>query len=131
MLTNRDIEYIRESREYIRGNREDEVTLIGEQEGEEDPVTGESDNTPYEKEVDAVVTMISVRTAVDRSMSEGIEIQKGDITVDINIGDMPEDITAETIEYVKFDGVKYTVINSNKLGLGEINRIEVLGRRTS
>lgn len=131
MLTNRDIEYIRESREYIRGNREDEVTLIGEQEGEEDPVTGESDNTPYEKEIDAVVTMVSVRTAVDRSMSEGIEIQKGDITVDINIGDMPEGITAETIEYVKFDDVKYTVINSNKLGLGEINRIEVLGRRTS
>lgn len=128
-LTDKDVEFIRESREEIRDNRMYDIKIYGEDIVKNHPVTGEPTDEPYEKIVPAVVTRVSVRTAVDRKFNEGIEIESGDIIVDISLKDMPEDIDEDTIEKVKYDDQDFIVITTAKLGLAEFNRIEIIGRR--
>lgn len=129
MLTDKDIRFIKSVREEIRTNRTREITVRGTNFVGEDPMTGEKVDEPFEEEIGAVVTEVSVRTSVDRYLDAGIEIRTGDIIVDISIGDLPEEITSESIEDLDYDGKTYVVIASDKLGLGDYNRVEVIGRR--
>lgn len=128
-LLDEEVEFIRQSREEIRDNRMKEIKIYGENIVECHPVTGEPVDEPYEKTVNAVVTRISVRTSVDRKYDEGIEIESGDIIVDISLKDIPEDIDLHSINKVKYDGQDFIAITTAKLGLSEDNRIELIGRR--
>src|SRR5699024_3614020 len=106
------------------------VDIHGEIVIEKHPVTGEEMVEEYSHEMDAVVTEVSVRTSVDRYRNDGIEIRTGDIIVDLSLIDVPEGVTSETILSVGYNGLNYTVVASDNLGLGGYNRIEVIGRRT-
>lgn len=130
MLSNRDIEFMRKSREEIRSKRTYEVILYGETVTGKHPVTGEEIIDKFSHEVDAVVMEVSVRTAVDRYRHDGIEVRAGDIVIDISLKDVPDEITSESVTSLKYKEIDYTVVASADLGLGGYNRIEVVGRRT-
>lgn len=129
MLTDKDITFIKSVREEIRTNRRNVVLVKGENIASKDPITGEVVEEPFEENVKAVVTVVSVRTSVDRYLESGIEIISGDVIVDITLEDMPEGVDEENIDEFVYEDVKYKVIASAKLGLGEFNRVEVIGRR--
>lgn len=130
MLDRFDIDFIRDSREEIRRLRERIITIIYEDVIEKHPITGEIISEKVRKEVPAVVTIISVRTAVDREVIQGIELFNGDVVVDISLIDFPIGISDEIIESFDYLGVNYTVVASGLLGLGDYNRYEFVGRRT-
>lgn len=129
MLTDKDITFIKSVREEIRTNRRNDVLVKGENIVSNDPITGEVVEEPFEENVKAVVTVVSVRTAVDRYLDSGIEVISGDVIVDITLEDMPEGVDEESIDEFVYEDVKYKVIASAKLGLGGFNRVEVIGRR--
>lgn len=129
MLTKGDIDFIKSVREEIRINRKKNVVITGTNIVGSNPITGEIINNPFSEEVEAVVTEVSVRTAVDRYLNEGVEVRTGDIIVDISLIDLPSDITDESIDNVIHGGKSYKVITSDYLGMGEDNRLEVIGRR--
>lgn len=129
MLSDRDISYIKSVREEIRENRRTDVLVEGKNITDNDPITGETVEEPFEEVIRAVVTVVSVRTSVDRYLESGIEIVSGDVIVDISLDDLPEDVDEANIDGFSYDSVKYKVVASAKLGLGGYNRVEAIGRR--
>lgn len=129
MLVDKDIEYMRSSREEIREKRTRKIKITGRELLHYNPITDEKEYGEIEYTVDAVISEVSVRTSVDRYMEQGIEIFTGDLIVDISLIDMPE-LENEDIKYITHRDVKYTAITADTLGLGEDNRVEIIGRRT-
>lgn len=129
MLSKEDVNFIRDVREEVRENRTKEISVKGVNVVGNNPINGEAIEEPYEEDVEAVVTEVSVRTAVDRYLISGVEVRTGDIIVDISIEDMPNNISSESVEEVIYDERVYIVVSSDKLGLGGYNRVEILGRR--
>lgn len=130
MLDRMDLEFIKESREEIRKLREKIIEIISNKEVGRHPITDEPEVVTVVDEVVAVVTVISVRTAVDREVIQGIELINGDVIIDINIEDFPAGISDEDVISFNYLDVNYTVVASGLLGLGDYNRYELLGRRT-
>lgn len=129
MLVDKDIEYMRSSREEIREKRTRKIKITGRELLHYNPITDEKEYGEIEYTVDAVISEVSVRTSVDRYMEQGIEIFTGDLIVDVSLIDMPE-LENEDIKYITHRDVKYTAITADTLGLGEDNRVEIIGRRT-
>jgi len=130
LLTANDVGFIQQSRKEIRTLRTVPVILIGDIVLGEHPITKEPIVEPFEHEVTAIVTEVSVRTSLDRRMDDGIEIRTGDILVDISIDEMPEGVTNDDLISLNYDGKDYTVLAADKIGLGGYNRIEIIGRLT-
>lgn len=129
MLSKEDIGWIKSIREDVRENRTEVIAIESDNVVDKHPVTGEPINEPLVFNVDAVVTEISVRTAVDRYQTNGIEIRTGDVIFDVSLSDVPEGVTGESIRRIKHRGLKHKVLSADYLGIGEVNRLEMLGRR--
>lgn len=130
MLTNKDIELIRSTREDVRGNRTIPIILYSEIENGKHPISGEPIIDSREDSVDAIVSEVSVRTSLDRRMENGIEIFTGDILIDVSLEDMPEGVTGDDVVKVKYVEKDYTVLAADYIGLGGFNRVEFIGRLT-
>ncbi|EEO6204659.1 hypothetical protein G5807_002711 [Listeria monocytogenes] len=107
------------AREEILNGREFEVELLKEEAGEIDADTGEL--LSYVQAsifVKANVTEISGKQV---QVEGGVLATEGDIKVDINI----EDWTP--VKFFNYAGRKFRVIGANEKGIGQRNRIEVLG----
>lgn len=107
------------AREEILAGREFEVELLKEEAGEIDADTCEL--LSYVQAsifVKAHVTEISGKQV---QVEGGVLTTEGDIKVDINI----EDWTP--VKFFNYAGRKYRVIGANENGIGQRNRIEVLG----
>jgi len=131
VLTDADIELMRETSREIKKKRERPVTVIY-MDGEVDEYTGEIiGDGPVEREVSAVVTEVSSLTnsGVERYTEGGIKYEKGDIWLSIDI-DLVADI-ADKMERIKYDGQDHMILAADKKGIGKRNRIEVLGRVTA
>lgn len=128
MLTDADIEFMRNTREEITKKRERLVTLTYA-DGEVDEYTGEIvEVRPIERTVSAVVTELSSSTSAgaERYMENGIKYEKGDIWLSVDI-DFIWDI-ADKMTHVAHDDKEYTILASDKKGIGERNRYKILGR---
>lgn len=128
MLTNDDVLWIKGNRTEITQNRTTAITLAFTVQGAVDEWTGEVTETRNTIEVDAVVTEIS--TGVDRDLFAGVEVEKGDIQVAINIDDVGANDT-DDLDVITYDGKDYAVLAVDKKGIGVDNRYEVLGREVS
>lgn len=128
MLTNDDVLWIKGNRTEITQNRTTAITLAFTVTGAVDEWTGEVTETRNTVEVDAVVTEIS--TGVDRDLFAGVEVEKGDIQVAINIDDVGANDT-DDLDVITYDGKDYAVLAVDKKGIGVDNRYEVLGREVS
>lgn len=129
MLSKEDIGWIKSIREDVRENRTEVIAIESDNVVDKHPITGEPINKPLVFNVDAVVTEISVRTAVDRYQTNGIEIRTGDVIFDVSLSDVPEGVTGESIRRIKHRDLKHKVLSADYLGIGEVNRLEMLGRR--
>ncbi|MGG1594905.1 hypothetical protein [Terribacillus saccharophilus] len=131
MLSDKDIEFMKQADADIRINRTHSV-LIGwttELPGEKDSWTGEPTEVTEQDvtvAVDAVVTEI---TTEEHALESGIEVEEGDIIVDVRYEDLP--IKANDIEKVTYDGEEYTIIGADRRGIGAFVRVEMVGRLTN
>jgi hypothetical protein len=127
MLTIDDIEFMKESRKEMTVSRQSAITLIYQNEGTKDPITGEvTDPIDIPFETLAVVTEISSQVKIDRYLQNGIEVEKGDIWFSVEIEAI--ETFYEKIINVLYDTKKYEVISKDKKGIGKRNRAEVVGR---
>lgn len=129
MLTKQDIEMIRDTRAEITDNRQTPITIAYEGAGTEDDITGEiTGGETVKRDVMSVVTEISSAAGAnhERLLINGIAVEKGDVWLSIDFA-LIADI-ADKIDKLRYDGVWYAVMASDKKGLGGPNRVEVLGR---
>lgn len=129
MITDADIAFMREASSEIKRGRRREVT-VSYKTGVYDDISGElTDEITVERNVLSVVTEISgERGGNDRYVGNGIDYEKGDIQLAIEI-ELIADI-AEEITYVSHDGITYVILSIDKKGIGERNRYELIARRT-
>lgn len=129
MLTEQDIEFMRNTRSEITHNRQTLITIAYEGVGTVDEITGEIIGGKEERrDVMSVVTEISTiaDSGIERQVVGGIVVEKGDVWLSIGFT-LIADI-ADKIDKLRYDGVWYAVMASDKKGIGAINRVEVLGR---
>ncbi|EAD0633327.1 hypothetical protein NU07_00275 [Listeria monocytogenes] len=119
MITNSDIEFMKLARTEMLDGRLFEVELLKEPVSELDADTGERLTISHESVfVKAPVTEISGKQV---QVEGGVLTTEGDIKVDINI----EDWTP--VKFFNYAERKFRVIGANEKGIGQRNRIEVLG----
>lgn len=129
MLNEADIEFMKETRKEITHNRQTLITIAYEGAGTVDEITGEvSGGETVTRDVMSVVTEISSAAGAnhERIIVDGVEVEKGDVWLSIDFT-LVADI-ADKIDKLRYDGVWYAVMASDKKGIGAINRVEVLGR---
>jgi hypothetical protein len=127
LLTQKDIEFMRQTRSEVVANRQSSITLIYEDGGVIDPITEEViDGKTQEKPTAGVVTEISSQVKIDRYLENGIEVEKGDIWFSVAIEELTD--IYEKITGVTYDGKPFEVISKDKKGIGERNRAEFVGR---
>lgn len=127
MLTPEDIEFMKKTRKEIISHREHPVTLFYVLDGETDPVTGEPIGGGHgEIYTNAVVTEIASQSQVDRYLSNGIEVEKGDIWFSVFINDVID--VYDSLTKVRYADKLYEIISKDKKGIGERNRVEMVGR---
>ncbi|EAG4520993.1 hypothetical protein ACSJ9F_001935 [Listeria monocytogenes] len=119
MITSNDIEFMKLARTEMLDGRLFEVELLKEPVSELDADTGELLTISHESVfVKAPVTEISGKQV---QVEGGALTIEGDIKVDINI----EDWTP--VKFFNYAERKFRVIGANEKGIGQRNRIEVLG----
>ena len=123
MLSEKDLEFMRDSQSEIYELRERPITVFYT-EVERDEITGEPIG---EKEFDLKVSAIVTENSGEvRSVSEGTLFEAGDAKFDIKIEQLKG--IAVLVERIEYDGKKYEILGDNKKGIGIRNRIEFIGR---
>ena len=127
MLTEADIEFMREAQDEIYTLRQRPISVIY-LEVIKDEFTGEIiSEKEVPREVQAVITEISIRSKEGaKHIENGIEIEQGDIKIDVKL-DYIEDISDKLVR-AEFDGKKYELLGGDRKGIGKRNRIEYIGR---
>ncbi|MBF2623700.1 hypothetical protein IBB47_02090 [Listeria seeligeri] len=119
MITNDDFNFMQSAREEMLAGRKFEVELLIETPNSVDPDTGE----PLDPQTDSKL----VSAHVTENAGKQVEINDGnlsksaDIKVDISI----EEWTPVT--FFNYAQKKYKVIGTPQKGIGQRNRVEVLG----
>ncbi len=126
MLTDEDIEYMKASSDEIKTKRKRLIEVIYET-SSKNPITGEPEGVQEViREVESVITEVSAYGSAERYLSNGIEYEKGDLQISVQI-ELIEDI-AELIEQITHDGKRYVIIAMDKKGIGKRNRYEMIAR---
>lgn len=126
MLTQSDIEWIKANRAEVTECRTEPVTLVREVVGEVDPYTGESTSGTSTEMVQAVWKEYSTVANGDRSVVNGVEIRQDDVQVSFD-----SSVDLANVVFVQRDGVNFTIITIDEKGLGAVNRLECVVRRTT
>lgn len=131
MLTNKDVSFMRESREQIRKLREHIIVLFTEEVNGVHPGTGEEliENKTYDG-IPAVVKVITLESRDSIYLENSEKLRTGDVVIDISIGDLPNGVDYKDIVGFEYNDDDYTAVTSYELGISEYNRIEVGGRLT-
>lgn len=130
MLSQEDIEFMRDTRRDVVTERERPIKLYYEEEPTRDPITGQPTGGGKEDiDVMSVVTEITSLFKMKRELVGGVEIMKGDIWFSVDI-ELIEPF-AEKLTKVTHRGTDYEILAQDRKGIGARNRIEFLGRRRS
>ncbi|MBZ4222511.1 hypothetical protein LAE98_10410 [Bacillus wiedmannii] len=122
MLTEDDIQEIRENREMIEQGRKELVILHIKGISEKDPITGEDVQGESRKET--VQLVWKKFTSVEKTKFAGIDVKKGEALVTF-----PLNTELENIEKIERKGVFYVIELIDERGLGGVNRREVIIKR--
>mgnify|MGYP003482877877 FL=1 len=132
MLNDADIAWMKGNSKEIVINRQTLITIAYTGAGTVDEFTGEViGGEEVSRDVMSVVTEISstAGTGSEHVLISGIAFEKGDVWLSIDF-DLIADIHT-FITRLLYDGQWYTVLASDKKGIGAINRVEILGRLTT
>lgn len=127
MLSESDIEFMRESQDEMYALRQRPISVIY-LEVIKDEFTGEIiSEKEVTREVQAVITEITIRSKDGaRYIENGIEYEQGDIKIDVKL-DYIDGISDKLVR-AEFDGKKYELLGGDRKGIGKRNRIEYVGR---
>lgn len=134
MLSEKDIEFMKQTRKEVIHNRRRVITFVLESDPQRNPLTGAYEKTSQrEVEVLSVVTDRTSRVAAERRIREQAEIEEGDIWFSVSISQLEKaDIKdIKSIKYVIHNGEKYRVVSDDPKGIGEYNRYEFVGKRVN
>ena len=134
MLSEKDIEFMQQTRKEVIHNRRRVITFVLESDPKRNPLTGAYEKTSQrEVEVLSVVTDRTSRVAAERRIREQAEIEEGDIWFSVSISQLEKaDIKdIKSIKYVIHNGEKYRVVSDDPKGIGEYNRYEFVGKRVN
>lgn len=134
MLSEKDIEFMQQTRQEVIHNRRRVITFVLESDPQRNPLTGAYEKTSQrEVEVLSVVTDRTSRVAAERRIREQAEIEEGDIWFSVSISQLEKaDIKDnKSIKYVIHNGEKYRVVSDDPKGIGEYNRYEFVGKRVN
>lgn len=124
MLSQSDIEFIKNNRSELLQNRTETITLVRAISGEPDPYTGESSETEVPESVTVVWKEVSTIANGERDVVNGVELQTGDVQVSfdalVNLSD---------VERIERGGLEYTIVTIDEKGIGAVNRRECIARR--
>lgn len=130
MLTKKDIEWIKANRKETTRNRTFPITLKGEFEIGRDPITDEPITEPVTEETKATVTEITSAFKTDIGFVSGVEVEKGDLWVVIDLDDMTK-FEHDGYDDIIYDGDPYKVLAADREGIGEHNRVTIVARKVS
>jgi|SRR5690625_1973779 len=128
MLTKKDIEWIKNNRKETTYNRTFPITLKGEVEQGEDPITGEPIVEVVAEDTKATVTEITSAFKTDIGFVSGVEVEKGDLWVVIDLDDIAL-FSHDGFEDIIYDSVSYRVLAADREGIGEHNRVTIVARK--
>lgn len=132
MLTQDDIKVIRSWRKELEANRLQDIILTV-QTFTEDWLTGEQVSTEIPFEVKSVVTERSSRTASELVLGDGAELREGDLWFSVSREELDRvglKTTADFdgVGYVEHEDRRYRITSWDRKGIGEFNRLEMLGK---
>lgn len=132
MLTQDDIKVIRSWRKELEANRLQDIILTV-QTFTEDWLTGEQVSTETPFEVKSVVTERSSRTASELVLGDGAELREGDLWFSVSREELDRiglKTTADFdgVGYVEHEDRRYRITSWDRKGIGEFNRLEMLGK---
>lgn len=130
MLSQDDIQFMKDTRKEVTQNRRRAITITYRTEGARNPITGVVESGEATKEVQAVVTDRTSRVAAERRLRDGAEIVEGDIWFSIDIDEL-DGIDPETIVYALHNDDNYSVVAEDPKGIGEYNRHEFVGKKVT
>ncbi|MEK4409369.1 hypothetical protein MHB59_12295 [Bacillus sp. FSL L8-0642] len=122
MLTEDDIQEIRENREMIEQGRKEPIILHIKGVSEKDPITGEDVRGESRKET--VQLVWKKFTSVEKTKFAHLDVNKGEALVTF-----PLNTDLENIEKIERKGVFYVIELIDERGLGGVNRREVIVKR--
>lgn len=137
MLTDKDIKFMKETRNEVIEKRRRPIILTLEGDKIRNPLTGVWENgTARQEEVLSVVTDRTSRVASEKRIKDQAAIIEGDIWFSISVDELTRvglDTVqgVENIRYVDHNGVRYSVGSSDPKGIGEYNRFEFVGKRVN
>lgn len=134
MLSEKDIEFMQQTRKEVIHNRRRVITFVLESDPKRNPLTGAYEKTSQrEVEVLSVVTDRTSRVAAERRIREQAEIEEGDIWFSVSISQLEKAGIKDNkdIKYVIHNGEKYRVVSDDPKGIGEYNRYEFVGKRVN
>lgn len=126
MLTQNDIEIMRNNREGLKQARTTMVTLHSIHEGSYDPYTGEPEYVEVTQMVPAIVTGFTGVVGGEKLLVNGIAIEQGDIAMSFDYS-----INLEGVQTVEHSGKLYTLFSVQPKGIGDPNRYECVARRVT
>lgn len=132
MLTDKDIERMREWRKEVTEKRKRSIVLHVESVTKH-PLTGEEIADTALHEVASVVTERSSRTASEVVFQGGAEVREGDIWFSVDIDELETiPLTStddfDSVAYVTDLDREYKVVAWDRKGIGETNRLEFVGK---
>jgi hypothetical protein len=126
MLSQSDIEFMKNNRSELLQNRTETITVIRAVDGGSDPYTGEPTVTEATELIDVVWKEVSTIANGERDVVNGVELQTGDVQVTFDIA-----VDLSSVSQVERAGVKYSLVTIDEKGIGAVNRRECIARRTT
>lgn len=132
MLSKADIQMIKDTRREITRNRTTVIDVVYPEIVGDDPISEQPIIKPLVKSVDAVTTEMSSVYKLDFTLEDGIHIENGDLKAVIDLRDLAAiEVDPDAITDLKYMDEEYKVIHADKRGIGELNRIILVGRKVS
>ena len=125
MLTNDDINLIKQLRNELECLRTVPVTLVRLVENGQDPYTKEPITETITEVVNALVKPLTTdKDLNERILIDGVETIKEGLRIKFS-----SDVNLDGVDHVYINGNKYKLISSTQRGIGTVNRYECIVRR--
>jgi hypothetical protein len=121
MLSQGDVDFMKSNRAEITESRTELITIIRVTRSEADPYTNEPVTT--ESTDTASVVWKEVGTV---DIINGVQLQTGDVKVSF---DATVDLTS--VKHIVRNGSNYALISMAEKGIGTVNRVECIARRST
>lgn len=125
MLTNDDVNLIKQLRNELEYLRSVPVTLESLEVNGQDPYTKEPITKTITKVVNALIKPITTdKDLNERILIDGVETIKEGFRIKFS-----SDVNLDGVDHVYINGNKYKLISSTQRGIGTVNRYECIVRR--